>query len=101
GSERGLPGKISSGIHISRLRNSYVSEISRELGAGDIVLAKVVNTDRKPLHLSIVDKDLGVIKSYCEKCNAPLVISGDKLTCADCNRHSQKKLSTEYGKGLV
>ncbi len=101
GNERGLSGRISGGIHISRLRNSYVSEISKELGFGDIVLAKVVNTGRTPVHLSVVDKDLGVIKSYCEKCSAPLVLTGDKITCNECNRPAYKKLSTEYGKGQV
>ncbi|MEE8400945.1 MAG: exosome complex RNA-binding protein Csl4 [Candidatus Hydrothermarchaeaceae archaeon] len=101
GNGRGLPGKISAGIHISKLRDSYVSEISKEIGVGDIIIAKVVNVNRRPMDISLVDKDLGVIKSYCEKCSTPLVLTDKKLMCNKCNRPVYKKLSTEYGKGQV
>ena len=101
GNERVLGGRISGGLHISKIRDSYVSEISKELGFGDIILAKIVNAKRKPIDLSIVNKELGVIKSYCEKCSAPLVLKENKLICSECNRQGHKKLSTEYGKGLV
>lgn len=101
GNKRGLPKRTSGGIHISKLRNSYVSEISKELAVGDIILAKVVNVNRLPMDISIIDKGLGVIKSYCEKCNIPLVLEENKLVCSECNRKVSKKISTEYGKGQV
>ena len=101
GNERGLSGRISGGLHISKIRDSYVSEISNELRYGDIILAKIVNANRRPIDLSIVDKELGVIKSYCERCSAPLELKGDKVTCDECKKTPNKKLSTEYGKGQV
>jgi exosome complex component CSL4 len=101
GNERGLSGRISGGLHISKIRDSYVSEISKELGFGDIILAKIVNANRRPIDLSIVEKELGVIKSYCERCSAPLELKGDKVTCDECKKTPNKKLSTEYGKGQV
>ena len=99
GNERELAGRISGGLHISKIKDSYVSEISSELSYGDIILAKITNANRKPIDLSIVDRDLGVIKSYCEKCNAPLELKDGKVTCNDCKRTPHKKLSSEYGKG--
>jgi exosome complex component CSL4 len=101
GNERELTGRISGGIHISKIRDSYVSEISAELGFGDMILAKIVNANRKPIDLSIVDKELGVIKSYCERCSAPLELKDNTVTCNECKRTPHKKLSTEYGKGQV
>ncbi|MBU2560391.1 exosome complex RNA-binding protein Csl4 [archaeon] len=101
GNERTLPGKISGGLHISKIKDSYVSEISSEIGYGDIVLAKITNANRKPIDLSIVDKELGIIKSYCERCSEPLELKDGKVTCNDCKRTPHKKLSSEYGKGQV
>jgi exosome complex component CSL4 len=99
GNERALAGRISGGLHISKIKDSYVSEISSELGYGDIILAKITNVNRKPIDLSIIDNDLGVIKSYCERCSAPLELKDGKVTCNDCKRTPHKKLSSEYGKG--
>jgi exosome complex component CSL4 len=101
GNERGLGGRTSGGLHISKIRDSYVSEISKEVGYGDIILAKITNANRKPIDLSIVDKELGVIKSYCGRCSAPLELKGDKVECKECNGTIDKKLSSEYGKGQV
>jgi exosome complex component CSL4 len=101
GNKRQLGGRISGGLHISKIKDSYVSEISKELGYGDIILAKITNANRKPIDLSIVDKELGVIKSYCDRCSAPLELKGDRVTCEECKRTPHKKLSSEYGKGQI
>lgn len=101
GIDRALSGSGSGGVHISQVREKYVADLSGEFSAGDIILAKVTNTERSPMSLSTVDKDLGVIKSYCSFCSAPLTKIDDKLKCENCNRTVQKKVSSEYGKGNV
>ena len=101
GKERQLAGRTMGGLHISKIQDSYVSDISGELGYGDIILAKITDPNRKPIDLSIVDKDLGVIKSYCEKCSKPMELKDGKLSCEECKRTPRRKLSSEYGKGSV
>jgi len=101
GNERALPGSIDGGIHISQTRDSYVSELSREFKVGDVVYAKILNTSRTPIQLSTVGKDLGVIKAFCYHCNTALSLTGDKLKCENCGRIEFRRISPEYGKGLV
>ncbi len=55
GNDREIPSRIPGGVHISRIQNSYVSEITSAFDIGDIVIAKVVNTGRNPIHRSTVD----------------------------------------------
>ncbi len=99
GRNRALPGSISGSIHISRVRDSYVSEISKEFRAGDIVEARVANADRVSIQLTTMGKDLGVLRSYCSSCNTPLIREGDKLKCDNCGRIEDRRLSPDYGKG--
>lgn len=101
GVKRGLPGNLSGSIHISNVRNSYVEELSRELGAGDIIYARVSNVNRRPIQLTMVDKDLGVIKAFCDRCNKALVLDGQKLKCQECGKEESRRMAKDYGKGLV
>jgi len=101
GNDRRVPSKIPGGIHISKIQDSYVSEITSAFDIGDIILAKVVGAKRNPVQLSTVGPDLGVIKSYCPSCGEPLVVVDGKVTCRDCKKAPRKKFSSEYGKGLA
>ncbi|MFQ5887403.1 MAG: exosome complex RNA-binding protein Csl4 [Candidatus Hydrothermarchaeales archaeon] len=101
GNDRGLPGSIRGGVHISQSRNVYVSDLSREFSPGDIIVAKITNTKRRPIQLSTVDKELGVIKAYCSFCNLPMPKEGNILKCNECRRSGRRKMSSEYGKGEV
>lgn len=101
GNDRLPPGEISGSIHISQTRDTYVADISKEFTAGDIVYARVLNTNRSPIQLSTVDKEMGVIKAFCYRCNTPLSKEDSKLKCSDCGRTELRRISTEYGKGRV
>ncbi|MFQ5976150.1 MAG: exosome complex RNA-binding protein Csl4 [Candidatus Hydrothermarchaeales archaeon] len=101
GKDRALAGSIRGGVHISQSRNTYVSDLSREFMPGDIIAAKVTNTNRRPIQLSTADNELGVIKAYCSFCNLPMTREGNILKCNECRRTSRRKMSTEYGKGEV
>jgi exosome complex component CSL4 len=101
GVDRQLSGSISGSIHISRTRDAYVSDLSREFSAGDIVAARVVDVDRTPISLSTVGKELGIVKGYCNHCSIPLTKINNKLKCTNCNRVVHKKISSEYGEGKV
>jgi exosome complex component CSL4 len=76
-----------------------VSELQREFGYLDLVKAKVL--DAKALRLSTEGNDLGVIKAICGKCKGDLKKKGNTLTCDKCKRVEVRKLSEDYGKGLL
>lgn len=101
GVERALPGTIDGTIHISQVKDSYVSDLSREFKAGDIVVGKVVNAGRISTQLTTNGKDLGVIRAFCYNCNLPLSRMDSKLKCNTCGRMEERRLSPEYGKGLI
>ncbi|MFQ5815365.1 MAG: exosome complex RNA-binding protein Csl4 [Candidatus Hydrothermarchaeaceae archaeon] len=101
GEERALPGTLDGTIHISQVKDSYVSELSRELSPGDIVVAKVVNAGRMSIQLTTNGKGLGVIKAFCYNCNLALSRMNNKLKCNTCGRTEERWLSRDYGKGEV
>jgi len=101
GIDRALPGEMRGRVHISQVRDSYVSDLTREFKVGDIVAAKIVNANRQQLQFTTVDRELGVIKSFCSFCNKPLKESKNMLKCEDCGRTERRKISSEYGKGAV
>jgi exosome complex component CSL4 len=86
-------------IHISNVKSGYVSELQHEFGYLDVVKARVI--DAKALRLSTESKDLGVIKAMCMKCKGNLKRKGDVLTCERCKRVESRKISEDYGKGVV
>ena len=87
-------------LHISRVKSSYVKEIRQVLGLRDIVKAKII--DATPtIGLSIVDEDLGVVKAYCGRCASPLKLDGKRLVCPECEQVESRKLSTDFGTGVI
>jgi len=95
---RPLP-RTDATVHISNVKNSYVKDIRQVFGLRDILRAKIV--DDRLLRLSTEDSDLGVLKAYCGRCMTPLVQNNDKLLCKSCNRTEMRKLSSEYGLGVI
>ncbi|MGC9514712.1 exosome complex RNA-binding protein Csl4 [Methanocrinis sp.] len=87
-------------IHISRIKDSYVKEMRQALGLRDIVKAKIID-DTPTIGLSIVDDDLGVVKAYCTRCATPLKLEGKRLVCPECGQVESRKLSTDYGTGMI
>lgn len=86
-------------IHISNIKSGYVTDLQHEFGYLDLVKAKVI--DAKTLRLSTEGRDLGVIKAICSRCKGDLKRKGHVLTCERCKRVEVRKISEDYGKGLV
>ncbi len=100
GKERREVAAPSQGIiHISNVRSGYVTELRQEFGYLDVVKARVI--DAKTLRLSTEAKDLGVIKAICMRCKSDLKRRGNILSCEKCKRVETRKLSEDYGKGIV
>lgn len=86
-------------IHISNVRREYVKDLNEELSPLDIVKARVL--DEKTLQLSTVGRKLGVIKSLCPDCRVTLRRNGNTLECPRCKRKFKKKISEDYGTGIL
>ena len=97
--DREIAGNTQAAIHISNVKDSYVHDLSQEFGFQDIVKAKVIDT--KTMRLSTVDSTLGVLTSQCPKCKITLKYDNGKLKCPKCERKESRKLSTDYGKGII
>jgi exosome complex component CSL4 len=97
--EREIATSTQGVIHISNVKSGYVNDLQHEFGYLDLVKAKVI--DAKALRLSTEEKDLGVIKAICAKCKSNLKRKGNTLTCERCKRVEVRKISEDYGKGVV
>lgn len=98
--DRELPSPNMGVIHISQTDAGYVKDLSREFRVGDIVRAKVLNTNREPVQLATVGEDLGVIVASCSRCRSPLGRQGNKLVCQACGSVEFRKMADDYRKGM-
>lgn len=97
--KREIAASTQAVIRISNVRKGFVSDLQQEFGYLDVVKAKVL--DAKALRLSTEERDLGVLKAMCTKCKGHLKRKGDVLTCEKCKRVEPRKISEDYGKGVV
>ncbi|MFQ6120858.1 MAG: exosome complex RNA-binding protein Csl4, partial [Methanosarcinales archaeon] len=100
--DREIINQMPAVIHVSNVKDSYVKELSYEFGQFDIVKAKVI--DSIYLRLSTRDRDLGVIKAFCSRCKIALIksnINRGRLECPKCKRTESRKISSDYGTGII
>ncbi len=97
--EREIINVDQAAIHVSNVKDAYVKELSAEFEPFDIVKAKVI--DLRNMRLSTVNKELGVMKAYCSSCRTVMKKENGKLKCPKCNRVETRKLSSDYGTGVI
>lgn len=97
--EREIVNADQAAIHVSNVKDAYVKELYYEFAPFDIVKAKVL--DLRNMRLSTVNKELGVMKAYCGNCMTVLKIDNNKLKCPKCERTETRKLSSDYGTGII
>ena len=96
-SKRTVETSDYAAIHVSRITNSYMSEVKAAFKPGDIVLAKVSRIE-KGIDATTNAPELGVILAYCSRCKSPMEVKDRKVHCRDCDSYEQRKISTKYGK---
>lgn len=79
-------------LFINNVSNDYVEKTGDALRKGDIVKAKVIERDKFGFKISILDDNLGVIKSYCYKCKEELPLSSNIIKCLKCKTINNKKI---------
>lgn len=99
--DREIANLEEGAIHISNVKTSYVNELGKEFAVHDIVKAKVI--DSRTMRLSTADRHLGVLKALCTKCRTTLKRkdSSYTLVCPRCERMETRKISEDYGLGII
>lgn len=97
--EREIVNAEDAAIHVSNVKDAYVKDLSYEFAPFDIVKAKVL--DLRNMRLTTVNKELGVMKAYCGNCRTVLKKENDKLKCPNCKRTETRKVSVNYGTGII
>lgn len=97
--EREIVNAEQAAIHVSNIKDAYVKELYSEFSPFDIVKARVI--DLRNMRLTTVNKELGVMKAYCNNCRTVLKKDNNKLKCPKCNRVETRKLSSDYGTGII
>ena len=96
GKNRAVSGDTNGTIHASEISQAYVKDAQTEYRTGDIVRAKVIQTNPS-LQLSTKDRTHGAIKSLCVKCRYPLIKKGGQLQCDNCGNRERRKTAIDYG----
>ncbi|MFW6040466.1 MAG: exosome complex RNA-binding protein Csl4 [Thermoplasmatota archaeon] len=97
GNSRGISMDIEGSLHISKISNDYVESVEDSFKKGDIIRAKVIQTEPS-IQLSTTGKNLGVVRGYCTNCRRPMTRKNNKLYCSTCERTETRKISKAYGK---
>ncbi len=97
--EREIVNAEQAAIHVSNVKDAYVKDLYYEFAPFDIVKARVL--DLRNMRLSTVNKELGVMKAYCGNCRTVLKIDNNKLKCPKCERTETRKISSDYGTGII
>lgn len=97
---RQIAGTTQGAIHISKISQKYVEDISTMLRIGDILRAGVLQSEPM-IQLYINEPHLGVIKAYCIRCRRPLIrkpnLRENTLYCENCDRFETRKIADDYG----
>ncbi len=97
--EREIVNIEQGAIHVSNVKDAYVKDLYYEFAPFDIVKARVL--DLRNMRLGTVNKELGVMKAYCGNCRTVLKFDNNKLKCPKCERIETRKLSSDYGTGII
>ena len=98
GRARQVAGEIDASLHVSKITNAYVEDIRDAMRLGDIIRARVMQTDPS-LQITTQEANLGVVLARCSADRTPMVkISESEVRCPRCERTYRRKLAADYGK---
>ena len=100
GDERGVAGDTNGTLHVSKISNRYVQDVSREYRLGDIIRAGVVEV-KPSIQLSTDHERCGAILCLCLRDRFPLKKAGKGLECPVCLKKDQRNLAPDYGQVFV
>jgi exosome complex component CSL4 len=91
---------------ISSLGNNYYSSWRERnykgkliFKVGDIIRGRVYSLLNSSIHITLEDKDLGLVYTICFSCgNNDLIKVSGGLKCSNCGNYEERKVSVDYGK---
>lgn len=96
GRDRQVAGEIEASLHISKIANAYVEDPRDAMRLGDIVRARVIQTDPS-LQVTTAERFLGVVLALCSNCRGPMERRGDQVHCPRCDLTDRRKMTADYG----
>jgi exosome complex component CSL4 len=97
GRDRQVAGVIAASLHVSKISNAYVENIRDVMRLGDIIRARVIQTEPS-LQVTTAEANLGVVLALCANCRGPMERAGaDRVRCPKCERTDSRKLTADYG----
>jgi len=97
---RFLSGHFTGIIHISDVSHRYVDNMHDAFRIGDLVRAKVISDKNQTFHLTTRDDNLGVIYAFCSQCGG-ILVKRRNLKCTVCGNVEKRKITLDYGKGIL
>jgi len=96
GRRRQVGGEVSASLHVSKIANAYVEDIHDAMRLGDIIRARVIQTDPS-LQITTAEQNLGVVLALCSFDRTPMERKGNEVRCPRCERVYGRKLAADYG----
>ena len=100
-SDKKLSANTKARIYVSQTDKKYVKTISTEFRNGDVVRARVVDTQGDAVRLSTAEDNLGVIRAVCGVCKKTLQMKEGKLECDYCSSKETRKTANDYLKAKL
>ena len=105
--DKKLSANTKARIYVSQTDKKYVKTISTEFRNGDIVRARVVDTQGDSIRLSTAEDSLGVIRAVCGVCKKTLGMKNEQdgkdgnLECNYCGSKETRKTADDYLKAKL
>ena len=78
-------------LRISEVRRGYAETFREYIRIGDLVKARIKEVTPLGIHITIADRELGVIKPNCTRCGSWMDIRGDDCVCPNCGNRERRK----------
>jgi exosome complex component CSL4 len=68
---------------------------------GDIIRGRVISLLNSTIHITIDEKEYGVIYTLCFNCGGDTVRINNAIKCIECGAQEERKLTNDYGKETI
>jgi exosome complex component CSL4 len=68
---------------------------------GDVVRGRVFSLLNSTIHITIDEREYGVLYTLCFNCGGDTVRINNSIKCIECGAQEERKLTNDYGKEAV
>ena len=68
---------------------------------GDVIRGRVISLLNSGIHITIEEKEYGVLYSTCYNCGGNTVRVSNGIKCTECGIYEDKKLTSDYGQNAL